>query len=95
MSTAIVIKPAKTKMQAWLRLANGTQRERLANLAGTSESYLYVLAGGHRSSPSAKLAVNLSHASMTLRKESRGLLPVITVEDLAFADGDGRVGDGE
>lgn len=80
-----IVKPPKTKLQAWLRVANPSQRERLAELAGTSEGYLYGLAGLHRKDIGARLALRISEASRELHEASGGSLPIITVQDLAYA----------
>lgn len=80
-----MLKPPKSKLQEWIRLANPSQRERLAQLAGTSEGYLYGLAGLHRKGIGAKLAVRIQRGTEQLHEESGGVLPIITVEDLAFA----------
>lgn len=79
------IRPPKSKLQEWMRLANPVHRERLAEMSGTSEGYLYGLAGLHRKGIGAKLAVRIQRATETLNEETDGYLPIVTVEDLAFA----------
>lgn len=79
------IRPPKSKLQEWMRLANPAHRERLAEMSGTSEGYLYGLAGLHRKGIGAKLAVRIQRATETLNEETDGYLPIVTVEDLAFA----------
>ena len=89
----MTIRPPKSKLSSWLRIANPKQRERLAELAETSEAYLYSLAGLHRKEIGARLALRIHEASKTLCQESGGTLPVITIEDLAYAGEKSREAD--
>jgi hypothetical protein len=73
-----------TPLATWLRKATPEQRERCAALAGTSYSYLYSLAGGHRQQISAKLAFGIEDATRTLSAETRRALPVVTARQLAY-----------
>ena len=70
-------------LSQWLKLATQEQRQRLAILAGTSVSYLYQLAGGHRTVPRADLAFRLEDAFTVLHKESKSRLPLISARYLA------------
>lgn len=76
--------PKDTPLAEWLRMASETQRQRCAALAGTSISYLYSLAGGHRQKISARLAFQLEDATKRLSRDTRGRLPVVTARELAF-----------
>lgn len=76
--------PKDTPLAEWLRMATATQRQRCAALAGTSASYLYSLAGGHRQQISARLAFQLEDATKRLARDTRGRLPVVTARELAF-----------
>ena len=80
-----IVKPPKTKLQAWLRVANPSQRERLAELAGTSEGYLYGLAGLHRKETAPPPPLRISEPSRELHEAVGGSLPIITWQDLAYA----------
>lgn len=73
-----------TPLAEWLRMASATQRERCARLAGSSVSYLYSLAGGHRQQISARLAFQIEEATRRLSRDTRGRLPVVTARELAF-----------
>lgn len=75
---------ADTPLAEWLRMASGAQRERCARLAGSSVSYLYSLAGGHRRQISARLAFQIEDATKRLARDTRGRLPVVTARELAF-----------
>lgn len=73
-----------TPLSDLLRLATPTERERVALLAGgTTVNYLYQVAGCHRPRPSADFAVQLSDASVTMNRETKGRLPIITVREIA------------
>lgn len=76
--------PKDTPLAEWLRMASATQRQRCATLAGTSASYLYSLAGGHRQQISARLAFQIEDATKRLSRDTRGRLPVVTARELAF-----------
>ena len=83
----IVMSPREnsdTPLSVWLRQATVAQRERCACLAGTSVSYLYALAGGHRQQISARLALNIEDATTRIARDTRGRLPVVTARELAF-----------
>jgi hypothetical protein len=67
-----------------LRLATPKQRTRCATLAGTTVTYLYSIAGGHRQQISARLAFQIEDAMHRMASASRGKLPLITARDLAF-----------
>lgn len=82
----------RNTLKAWLRMGDGmsyheknhlgrTDRERLADLAGTSLGYLYQIAGGHRRC-SADLAIRLEVASRKLRAKN-GRLPTLRRQALA------------
>lgn len=73
-----------TPLAEWLRMASATQRERCATLAGTSVSYLYSLAGGHRQQISARLAFQIEDAMRRLHGTTRGRLPLVTAREIAF-----------
>lgn len=76
-----------TPLLALLRSATPDQRQRLADLAGTSVNYLYQLASGSRGSRlTVTLAFKIEDATRTLRAETGGAksgLPVIAARDLA------------
>lgn len=72
-----------TPLLALLRECSAEERERLAQDAGTTVNYLYSLAGCHRGTPNATLAVGIEDASRRLSKETRGRTRVVTVRELA------------
>jgi hypothetical protein len=76
--------PKDNPLADWLRAATPGQRTRCATLAGTSVSYLYSLAGGHRRTISARLAFQVEDAMRGLAQQTRGRLPVVTARELAF-----------
>jgi DNA-binding transcriptional regulator YdaS (Cro superfamily) len=59
------------RLKKYMQKATAAQRQRLARLAGTTESYLYQLAGGHRKA-SAGCAGRLEDAA---KKIKIGALP--------------------
>lgn len=65
-------------MLALLRAATPDQRQRLADLAGTSVNYLYQLASCTRGTRlTADLAFRIEDATRKLHKEAKGSLPTI------------------
>lgn len=60
-----------------------TERERLAELSGTTKNYLYSLSGCHRGQPKLKLGLQIAHASIVLNRETKGRTPIVTAEELA------------
>lgn len=72
-----------TPLAEWLRKATPDERTRMATLAGTTVSYLYQLAGGHRGVPKSDLAFSIEDATFVLNKYTGGRLPVITARELA------------
>lgn len=61
------------------------ERQRFAELAGTTVNYLYALAGCHRGQrgPSAALAIGIEDASVIVNRETRGRIPIVTVREIA------------
>lgn len=72
-----------TPLAELLREANDDERERIAQLAGTSVGYLYILAGCHRPNPSARLAFAIEDSTTTVHQETGGRLPVVTARQIA------------
>lgn len=74
-----------TPLSKFLRSASPNERERCAQLAGTTVGYLYQLAGCHRGTRGigASLALNIEDATRRLSFESGGVLPVVTAHELA------------
>ena len=70
------------KLNEWMKVATKEERERVAELAGTSVDYLYQLAGGHRENPKLRLAAGIVRAVYTLHHETLGRLPVVELTDL-------------
>ena len=65
------------RLKNYMKNATAKQRERLANMAGTTQSYLYQIAGGHRRA-SAGCAGRLERAAKLMSAKERkalGLLP--------------------
>lgn len=69
-----------TPLLAWLRAATPEERERAAQLAGTSVSYLYQLATCTRPRPSAELALAIEDATRDMERVG---LPRVTVREIA------------
>lgn len=73
-----------TPLTLWLRAATPEQRERAAQLAGSTVNYLYQLGGCARGSRlSADLAFRIEDALQVLHKESGGKLPLVTARELS------------
>lgn len=72
-----------TCLRVLLQTCTPTERDRLADLAGTTVGYLHQLAGCHRGVPRADLAVRIEDASTRMHVESDGRLPVVTARDIA------------
>lgn len=69
-------------LRKFLTAATEEERDRLAAAAGTSTSYLYTIAGGHRHAKIETVAA-IERASTTMSKRSRGRLPIVPRSDLA------------
>ena len=69
------------KLSAFLRLATQDEKTSLAVHAGTTENYLYQLAGGHRTDPATSISVGIENGTRALRQHNRKL-PVVTVADV-------------
>lgn len=73
-----------TILLTWLREANADQRERMAQLAGTTSNYLYQIATGKRGRAlSAGLVFRLEDAMQTVERESGGRLKAISARELS------------
>lgn len=75
--------PTPTVLTQLLRACTDSQRQQLAELAGTSVGYLYGLAGCHRKRVSLDLALRIEDASVQLSKQNNGLTPTVTARQLA------------
>lgn len=71
-----------TILSRWLRAATPEQREELAQAGGTSVSYLYVIAGGHRNNFSLRMAFRISKKSYEMHMRTLCFLPWVMIEDL-------------
>lgn len=74
---------SNTKLSDFLRAATAEEREACAIKAGTSVSYLYQLAGLHRTNPGVQIALGIERATAEMSAASEGRLPTVTAEDLA------------
>lgn len=72
-----------TPLLALLRECSADERESLAAQAGTTVNYLYSLAGCHRGTPNATLAVGIEDASKDMNRQTKGRTRVVTVRELA------------
>lgn len=70
-------------MKKWMAAATADEQSNLAENAGTSRSYLYQIASGHRKNIEADLAGRIEEAAKLLRKASKNRLPKITRGDLS------------
>lgn len=75
--------PTHTPLAEYLRAATPAERERTAALAGTSEGYLYQLAGCHRKNPGVTTAMSVADATEKVAAESEGRLKPVTLMQLA------------
>lgn len=66
-----------------LRACSPEERERLAQLSGTTVNYLYAAAGCSREQMRVGLAVGIEDASRVLNKETGGKTPIVTARELA------------
>ncbi len=74
----------KHPLAKWLQAAKAEQRQRVADLTGTSTNYLYQLSALRRE-PGVCLAFAIEDATRTLHEETHGLLPVVTAREIAEA----------
>lgn len=72
-----------TPLGRFLKDATPDERSRVASNAGTSVAYLYQLAGCHRKSTSASLAIALEQATFSVAAETDGRLKGVTAMQLA------------
>ena len=72
-----------TKLSEFLRAATADERETCAAKAGTTVSYLYQLAGLHRTNPGVQIALGIERATSEMATSTDGRVPVVTAEDLA------------
>ncbi|MBN3809431.1 hypothetical protein [Paraburkholderia sp. Ac-20347] len=70
----------------WMAAATAAEQTELARLAGTSRMYLYHIAADesarYRRVPRTALAQRLADGCETLRRRSKGRLPMVTSADL-------------
>jgi hypothetical protein len=67
---------------AAMRACTPEERVQFAELAGTTENYLYMLAGPHRE-PGVTLAAAIAAASVVMHEKTKGRVPIVTLEELA------------
>lgn len=70
-------------MKKWMAAATVREQMYLAKTAGTSRSYLYQIASGHRKNIEAGLAGRIEQAALPLRKASKNRLPRLTRADIS------------
>jgi hypothetical protein len=76
-------------LKFWLKMAQGTERDELAELSGTSRGYLYFISNPDKSygrPASPELAARIELAAETIRNrsaEARGRLPALSRVDLS------------
>ena len=83
---SFILTEPKTTIGRWLRVATPAQREELAQMAGTTEGYLYQLGGAHRKNPNLRLALNIHNASKDMLDRHGWPLFVLEMEDLVAVD---------
>ncbi|MQR02347.1 hypothetical protein [Glaciimonas soli] len=66
-----------------LRTCSQGDRQRLADLAGTSVNYLYGLGSCARGGMSSRLAFGIEDASIQLHKETHGRTPIVSARELS------------
>lgn len=73
----------------WMAAATAAEQTELARLAGTSRMYLYHIAADesarYRRVPRNALAERLAEGCETLRRRSKGRLPVVSATDFTDA----------
>ena len=75
--------PHVTCLLKLLRAMSPEERQRMADLSGTTVNYLYSAAGCSRVQMRVGLAVAIEDASKALNKETGGRTPVVTARELA------------
>jgi hypothetical protein len=73
----------KTPLLALLRALTDEERQKLADKAETSLSYLYALATCQRGSCRSALAKRIADATVWMHKETKGQTEIVTMEQLA------------
>lgn len=73
----------QTPLLALLRSLTPEQRATFAKNAGTEVSYLYALAGCQRGACRSTLAMNIHKASELMHTETKGVSPIVTMQQLA------------
>lgn len=68
----------------WMRLSTAGEKTRLATLAKTSLSYLYVIAAGDNK-PSAEMAARIENATAKMVVSSKYRLPWVMRTDICAA----------
>lgn len=67
---------------AAMRACTPEERVQFAELAGTTENYLYMLAGPHRE-PGVAKAASVARASVIMHERTGGRVPIVTLDQLA------------
>lgn len=73
----------KTPLTALLRQCTPAEREEIAQAAGTSVGYLYILAGCHRKLVNLQIALAIEDMTRDLSRTSGGRIPIVTARELA------------
>lgn len=73
----------KTPLSTLLRQCTSVERDELAQAAGTSVGYLYILAGCHRKQVNLRTALAIEDMTKDLNRTSGGRIPVVTARELA------------